>query len=432
MLYVVEITIILVLIVLNGIFAMAEFALISSKKTRLQQRADHGDAGAAAALELMNEPSSFLSTVQIGITLVGIFAGAFGGATVAREVGAWFFQFPLLSPYSDLLGITMVVIVITYLTVVFGELVPKRIALTNAETLASAVARPMRLLSIIGAPLVFIFSRSTDVILRILRIHDAAEPPVTEDEIKILLAQGTEAGVFEKPELSMVERVFGLDDLRVDSVMIRRPGIVALDLHDPIEENLKKISRNGHTHFPVHEGDLDRIIGIVSVRDILAGHIVRGAFDIRAAVTQPLFISGSLPVLRLLELFKETGLHIALVTDEYGSIQGIVSLHDILEAIVGDVRTHGEPADTPVVLREDGSWLINGDIPVAELKNILSVKSFPGEDERQYRTLAGLVLFLLGRIPGTGDTAESGGLRYEVVDMYGNRIDKVLVTRTGS
>lgn len=432
MLYVVEITIILVLIVLNGIFAMAEFALVSSKKTRLQQRADHGDAGAAAALELMNEPSSFLSTVQIGITLVGIFAGAFGGATVAREVGAWFFHFPLLSPYSDLLGITMVVIVITYLTVVFGELVPKRIALTNAETLASAVARPMRLLSIIGAPLVFIFSRSTDVILRILRIHDAAEPPVTEDEIKILLAQGTEAGVFEKAELSMVEKVFGLDDLRVDSVMIRRPGIVALDLHDPMEENLKKISRNGHTHFPVHEGDLDRIVGMVSVRDVLVEQINGGTPDIRDAVTQPLFISGSLPVLRLLELFKETGLHIALVTDEYGSVQGIVSLHDILEAIVGDVRTHGEPADTPVVLREDGSWLINGDIPVAELKTILSVKSFPGEDERQYRTLAGLVLFLLGRIPGTGDTAESGGLRYEVVDMDGNRIDKVLVTRTGS
>jgi putative hemolysin len=380
----------------------------------------------------MDEPSSFLSTVQIGITLVGIFAGAFGGATVARELGAWFLQFPFLSPYSDILGITLVVLVITYLTLVFGELVPKRIALTNAEAIASAVARPMQLLSIIGAPLVFIFSHSTDVILKILRIHDAAEPPVTEDEIKILLAQGTEAGVFEKAELSMVEGVFGLDDRRVDSVMIPRPRIIALDLHDPPEENAKIVTRNHHSHFPVYEGDLDRIVGMVSVRDILAGHIVRGTFDIRAAVTHPLFISGSFSVLRLLELFKKTGLHIALVTDEYGSIQGIVSLHDILEAIVGDVRTHGEPVDTPVVQREDGSWLINGDIPVAELRTVLSVKSFPGEDERQYRTLAGLVLFLLGRIPRTGDTAESGGLRYEVVDMDGNRIDKVLVTRTGS
>lgn len=432
MLYVVEITIILVLIVLNGIFAMAEFALVSSKKTRLQQRADHGDAGAAAALGLINEPSSFLSTVQIGITLVGIFAGAFGGATVARELGAWFLQVPLLAPYSDILGITLVVLVITYLTLVFGELVPKRIALTNAEAIASAVARPMRLLSLIGAPLVFIFSHSTDVILKILRIHDTAEPPVTEDEIKILLAQGTEAGVFEKAELSMVEGVFGLDDRRVDSVMIHRPGIIALDLHDPPEENVKIITRNHHSHFPVYEGDLDRIVGMVSVRDILEGHIARGTFDIRAAVTQPLFISGSVSVLRLLELFKKTGLHIALVTDEYGSVKGIVSLHDILEAIVGDVRTHGEPVDTPVVQREDGSWLINGDIPVAELRSVLSVKSFPGEDERQYRTLAGLVLFLLGRIPKTGETAQSGGLRYEVVDMDGNRIDKVLVTRTGS
>jgi putative hemolysin len=430
MLYLFEIVIILVLIVLNGIFAMAEFALVSAKKSRLRQRADAGDPGASAAVALMDEPTSFLSTVQIGITLVGIFAGAFGGATVAAGLGDYLGQFPVLAPYGDILGITLVVLVITYLTLIFGELVPKRIALTNAEAIAAAVAKPMRFLSVIAAPLVIILSYSTEAILRILRIHDAAEPPVTEDEIKIMLAQGTEAGVFEKAELSMVEGVFGLDDRPVDLVMIHRSEIIALDLNDPVEENLRKITRSGRSQFPVYEGDLDRIIGIVSVRDLLARLVVGGTPDIRALVTNPLFVSESLSVLRLLELFKETGVHIALVTDEYGSIQGIISLHDILEAIVGDVRTLGEPFELPVVIREDGSWLINGDTPVKDLKDVLSAGSFPGEEEGQYRTIAGLVLYILGRIPKTGDYFEYGGLRYEVVDMDGNRIDKVLVSRT--
>ena len=430
--YLFEIVIILVLIILNGIFAMAEFAIVSAKKTRLQQWADEGNSGAAAAVELAHEPTSFLSTVQIGITLVGIFAGAFGGATVAAGLGNYLKEFPLLAPYGDVLGITLVVLVITYLTRIFGELVPKRIALTNADASASALAKPMRLLSVITAPLVIILSWSTDGIIRILRIHETPEPPVSEEEIKIMLAEGTRAGIFEKAELSMVEGVFDLADRRVASVMTRRSDVIALDLEVPVAENLRTMIRSGRSNFPVYDGDLDAVVGMVSVRDVLAAMAEGSIPDIRAIATKPLFVPGGVSILRLLELFRKSGVHIALVMDEYGSIRGIISLHDILEEIVGDVRSVGDPMEMPVVVREDGSWLIDGDTPVEDLKDILSVRTFPLEEEGHYQTIAGLILYLLERIPSTGDHFESGGLRYEVVDMDGNRIDKVLVTKTGS
>jgi len=427
--YLFEIVIILILIVINGIFAMAEFAIVSVKKTRLQQRADQGDTRAAAALEIVNEPTQFLSTVQIGITLVGIFAGAFGGATVARELAVYFKEFPSMAPYSDLLSIVIVVLVITYLTLIFGELVPKRLALNNAENIASAVAKPMRLLSILTAPLVIILSHSTEAMLRVIQFRKINEQPVTEEEIKIILAESTEAGVFEKAELSMVEGVFELSDRRVDSLMTHRSDIIALDLNDPTDENLRKMTTSGQSNFPVYDRNLDNIVGMVSVKDVLTTMVEGGTPDIKASVTKPLFAPQALPVLKLLESFKETGVHIALVTDEYGSIQGVITLHDILEAIISNVRTLGEPVDTQIVVREDGSWLINGNTPVDNIRKILSVDSFPGEEHGHYRTIAGLILFILERIPKTGDHLEVGGLRYEVVDMDGNRIDKVLVTR---
>ena len=427
--YLYEIVIILVLILLNGLLAMAEFAIVSAKKTRLQQRAQEGDKKAAAALELANEPTHFLSTIQIGITLVGILAGAFGGATLAEELATYLKEFPLLAPYSDILAITLVVLVITYLTLIFGELVPKHLALNNAENIASSVAKPMRFLSVIASPLVFILSRSTEAVLWIMRVRETKEPPVTEEEIKIMLEEGTEAGVFEKAEMSMVEGVFDLGDRRVESLMTHRSDVIALDLNDPADENLRKMTRSDRSNFPVFAGDLDNIVGMVSVKDVLARMVDGCTPDIKASVTKPLFTPQTLPILKLLESFKATGVHIALVTDEYGSIQGVITLHDILEAIVGNVRTLGEPVDTPVVEREDGSWLINGDTPVEDIKKILSVDSFPEEEQGHYRTIAGLILFILERIPKTGDHLEVGGLRYEVVDMDGNRIDKVLVTR---
>jgi len=244
-----------------------------------------------------------------------------------------------------------------------------------------------------------------------------------------MLAEGTEAGIFEKAEQSMVEGVFNLGDRRVESLMTHRPDIVALDLNDPDDENLRKMTRSDRSNFPVYEGNLDALVGIVSVKDMLARMADGCTPDIRTTVTKPLFAPGTLPVLKLLESFKETGVHIALVTDEYGSIQGVITLHDILEAIVGNVRTLGEPVDTPIVAREDGSWLINGDTPVEDIKKILMVDSFPGLDQGHYHTIAGLILFILERIPETGERLEAGGLRYEIVDMDGNRIDKVLVTR---
>jgi putative hemolysin len=427
--YFFEIIVVLVLIALNGIFAMSEFALVSARKTRLRQRAEEGDTRAAAALKLANEPTPFLSTIQIGITLVGIFAGAFGGATIAERLASYLRDFPALAPYSDALSITLVVLVITYLTLIFGELVPKRLALNNAEAIASHVAKPMFFLSLIAKPLVIILSHSTEVVLRLMRVRKITGPPVTEEEIKIMLEEGTEAGVFERAELSMIEGVFDIGDRRVESLMTHRTDIIALDLSDPADENLRKIIGSGRSNFPAYERDLDNIVGMISVKDVLARLVEGGAADIRASVTKPLFAPEAITVLKLLESFKETGVHVALITDEYGSIQGIITLHDILEAIVGDVRTLGEPVETQVVAREDGSWLIDGDTPVEKLKGALSVDSFPGEKEGYYRTIAGLIMFILQRIPKTGDHIELEGLRYEVVDMDGNRIDKVLVTQ---
>lgn len=427
--YFFEIIIVLVLIVLNGIFALSEFALVSAKKTRLRQRAEEGDTRAATALKLANDPTPFLSTIQIGITLVGIFAGAFGGATIAEELASYLQEIPALVPYSDALSIALVVLVITYLTLIFGELVPKRLALNNAEAIASHVAKPMFFLSFIAKPLVFILSHSTETVLRLMRVRKTTGPPVTEEEIKIMLEEGTKAGVFERAELNMIEGVFDIGDRRVESLMTHRTDIIALDLDDPVGENLRKMIESGRSSFPAYERDLDDVVGMVSVKDILAKLVESGTVNIRASVTKPLFIPEAITVLKLLESFKETGVHVALITDEYGSIQGIITLHDILEAIVGDVHTLGEPVETQVMAREDGSWLIDGDTSIEKLKEVLSVDSFPGEKEGYYRTIAGLIMFILQRIPKTGDHIELRGLRYEVVDMDGNRIDKVLATR---
>lgn len=427
--YLLEIVIVLILIALNGLFSMSEFALISAKKTRLKQRVDEGDTRAAVALKLANEPTPFLSTIQIGITLVGIFAGVFGGATIAKGLAAYLEKFPDLAPYSGALSITLVVLVITYLTLIFGELVPKRLALSNAESIASAIAKPMFSLSILAKPFVIILSHSTEAVLRAMKVRKITGPPVTEEEIKIMLEEGTEAGVFERVELSMIEGVLEIGDRRVDSLMTHRSDLIALDLDDSTDDNLREIIESGRSNFPVYMGELDNIVGMVSVKSILEKFVESDTVDLRELVTKPLFIPESASVLKLLELFKETGVHIALITDEYGSIEGAITLHDILETIVGEVRSLGEPAEGEVKVREDGSWLIDGDTTIEKLKDALSVDSFPGEALGYYRTIAGLIIFILQRMPATGDYIELGGLRYEVIDMDSNRIDKVLVTR---
>jgi putative hemolysin len=427
--YLFEIIVILVLIAINAYFALSEFAIISAKKVRLQQRLDEGDKRAGEALMLADEPTPFLSTIQIGITLVGIFAGAYGGATLAAGLSPLIQEIPVLAPYSDLISITLIVLLITYLTLVFGELIPKRIALSNAESIASRVARPMQILTSIASPVVFLLSRSTELFLRIFGIRQAAVPPVTEDEIKIMLEEGTEHGVFDKAEVSMVEGIFDLGDRNVASLMTPRPDIIGIDLEDSPEINYQVMADAGHSFFPVFRGDLDNISGLVSVKDIWSSLASGTKPDIGKILRKPYFVPENTSILKLIEAFRESGLPIALVTDEYGGIRGLVTLHDILESIVGGVHRIERPEPPPIVQREDGSWLIDGGVVMEDLDEILPVDELPGKGS--YQTLSGFIMYALQRIPSTGDYTESNQFRFEVVDMDGNRVDKVLVSSLG-
>jgi len=422
-----QITIVLLLIIANGLFAMSEMAIVSARKARLRQRAEEGDHKARAALELAETPNRFLSTAQIGITLIGILAGAFGGATLAKELGAYLGRIPPLKPYGEAIGLVIVVLATTYLSLVIGELVPKRLALNNPERIAAAIAAPMRALSVIAHPAVRLLSLSTELVLRILGIRPSAEPPITEEEIKLLLEQGTEAGVFQEVEQDMVESVLLLDERRAAGLMTPRPEIVWLDVEDSLEEVRRKMIASPYSRFPVCQGSLDNVLGEVEARDLLARSLCGEAFDLKSLLQKPLYVPETMPALKVLEAFKQSGTQMALVIDEYGSIQGLVTLKDILEAIVGDIPSAEELAEPQVVQREDGSWLLDGMLPVEELKEILGIGELPGEEQGLYQTTAGFVMTQLGRIPAAAEHFEWGGLRFEVMDMDGNRVDKVLV-----
>lgn len=423
-----QVIVVLFLILINGLFAMSEIAVVSARKARLKQRADAGDPRAKIALELAETPNRFLSTIQIGITLVGILAGAFGGATLAKDLGAYLGHIPLLKPYSEAIGLAVVVLVTTYLSLVLGELVPKRLALSNPERIAALIAAPMRALSFIAYPAVRLLSLSTEVTLRILGIRPSSEPPVTEEEIKVLLEQGTEAGVFQEVEQDMVESVLLLDERRAASLMTPRPDIAWLDIDDPPEEIRRKLITSPYSRFPVCQGSLDNVLGEVEARDLLARSLCGEPFDLRDMLRKPLYVPETMPALKVLEAFKKSGTQMALVIDEYGSIQGLVTLKDILEAIVGDIPSAEELAEPQAVRREDGSWLLDGMLPIEEFKELLGIEELPGEDQGLYQTVAGFVITQLGRIPVAADHFEWGNLRFEVMDMDGNRVDKVLVT----
>lgn len=423
----VEILVILLLMIVNGVFAMSELAIVSARKARLQQFANKGDAKARVALELANSPNQFLSTVQVGISLIGILTGAFGGATIADKVAQALKMVPLLAPYSQGLALGLVVVTITYLSLILGELVPKRLAMHNPEGIATAIAMPMRMLAAIVYPIVHLLSASTELVLRLLRIGPSTEPEVTEEEIKVLIQQGTEAGTFEEAEQDMVERVFRLGDRRASALMTPRPDIVWLDLDDPQEENQKQIIASVHSRFPVCQGGLDNVLGVVHVNDLLSKVLAGQAIDLIGSVRQPLFVPESTRALKVLELFKQSGTHLALVVDEYGVIQGIVTLNDILEAIIGDIPSIDPEEDPQAVQREDGSWLLDGMLSIDEFKELFEVEEIPGEEKGNYHTLGGLVIMHLGRIPTAADHFEWSGLRFEVMDMDGNRVDKVLV-----
>lgn len=423
-----EILIISLLLVANGVFAMSETAIISARKARLQHLSEAGNAQARAALELATNPNQFLATIQIGITLVGILAGAFGGATIAEKIATRLNEIPFLAPYSEPIGVGIVVIIITYFSLIIGELVPKRLALNNAERIASAVAAPMRILSIIIAPIVRLLSVSTDIVIRLLGVKPSIEPSITPEEIKVLIEQGTEIGAFESSEQAMIEGVLRLDEQRVGSVLTPRTQIVWFHIEDSHEDICRKVANSQHSHFPIIKDSLDNVLGIVHAKDLLTQHLAGQRIDLMALLRPPLFIPKNMSVLKVLELFKQKGTHIALVIDEYGGIQGIVTYSDILEAIVGYIPSAAEPAEPEATRREDGSWLLDGLLPIDKLKEIFDLERLPDEEHGNYHTVGGFVMTQSGSIPTVGERFEWGNLCFEVVDMDRHRVDKVLVT----
>ncbi|MBA4424114.1 MAG: hypothetical protein C0390_13620 [Syntrophus sp. (in: bacteria)] len=422
-----EIIFILALVIINGVLAMAEMALVSSKKSRLQHLADNGDIGARKALDALNDPNRFFSSIQIGITLVGILAGVFGGATVAKSLGEWLSVLPAVGRYGHTIGIIVVVVGITYLSLVLGELVPKRLALNHPEKISSFMAVPMNFLARITAPFVFLLGFSTNAVLMILRVRPKGEHSHTEDEIKILIEESTQAGIFERDEQDFANRALSLGDIDINDLMTPRPDIVSLDIDDRPEEIWGKVTTSGHSQFPVYKRDPDNIVGMVLIKDLLAQSVAGKAQDLQSILLPPFFVPESLQVLKALELFKQSGKHVALVIDEYGTVQGIVTLHDIFEALVGDIPSPESAGDSEAFRREDGSWLIDGLLPVDKFKELFDIDVLPQEDTGHHHTIAGFMLLHFNQIPVTGSYFEWDRWRFEVIDMDGNRIDKVLV-----
>ncbi len=426
--FLLEILLLLFLILLNGLFAMSEFAMVSARKSRLQPLAENGNERARAALELAEHPDRFLATVQIGITLIGTLAGAIGGATIARRLAVWLAAVPLLAAYADAIAFTLVVLTLAFLSLVIGELVPKQLALHSSERLAMLMAGPMRALSTLASPLVRILAGSSNLIVRMLGVRPGAEPPVTEDEIKGLIEQGTQAGVFEEVEQEMMEGVFRLGGQRVGALMTPRPDIDWIDLDEPTDVIHDQILNSHRSRFPVAQGDLDRVLGILHVKDLLAQGFSCEPMDLRKVLRNALFIPEGAEALQALEQFKQTGEHFAVVTDEYGSVAGVISHTDILEAIVGELPAKGEPGEPEVLLREDGSWLMGGALSIEEMRDHLELDRLPDEEEGTFQTVGGFVMARLGEVPSAGDRFEWGGFRFEVMDMDGRRVDKILVT----
>jgi putative hemolysin len=422
-----EIIIIILLILLNGIFAMSEIAVVSSRKSKLQARANEGDKSAKAALDLAKSPNRFLSTVQIGITLVGIFAGAFGGATIAKGLSAQLKSIPILSINSDAIALSIVVTVITYLSLVIGELVPKRLALANPERIASIIARPMNTLSNISGPLVSLLSTSTNWIFRLLPVKQSTEPTVSDEEIRMLLREGAQSGVFEMAEKDIVERTLRLSDKKVNTLMTPRKEIVWLDVDSSFKQIRSKITEDPHAHFPVCRGSIDKVVGVVQTKSLLTDYLAEDRIDLLKIIHKPLFIPESMSGLKVLELFKKSGIHMALIIDEYGNVKGLLSITDVLEAIVGDIPTINELDEKEIVKRDNGTFLVDGLTPIDEFREYFKLKKLPGERSGIFHTVGGFATSNIGRIPVSGDSFEVEDLRLEVVDMDGNRVDKVLV-----
>jgi putative hemolysin len=424
-----DISILLVLILLNGVFAMSEIAIVSSRRARLVQMAETGSAGARRALKLASEPTRFLSSVQVGITSIGILSGAIGEASIASRLRVSLEQVSLLAPYAEALSLGLMVIVLTYVSLILGELVPKRLALTHPEAIASIIARPMELLAAAGRPIVTLLSASTDGILRLLGARQVRQPAVTLEEIKVLLEQGADEGVFEGAEHEMMTNVMNLDERHVGAVLTPRSEVVFLDIRDPLDVNREKLRQDSHSALPLCDGGLERVLGFVRPATVLDRLLDQGTVDLAALAEKPLFVPETISLMKLLEHFKRTLLPVALVVDEFGDVEGLVSLTDVIASIVGDLPA--EPGDEPMIVRrDDGSWLLDGGLDLDTVLRTLEAESMLSADDRQhYHTLGGLAMLALGRVPRTGDVFERGGYRFEIVDMDGNRVDRVLVSR---
>ncbi len=418
----------LILTLINGLFSMAEIAMISARKARLQLRATQDDKGAQAALLLIEQPENFLATIQIGITLVAILMGAFGSLQIATWIEPYLAKLSILSAYSELIAAAIAVVFVTYLSLVVGELAPKQIALNAPERIASRVAPFMTLLTKVTYPIVLFLSASTQLLVRLLRIQPSDEPAITEDEIQMMLEQATEIGVVEPIEEKIVEQLFRVGDLYVNSLMVDRTDILWLDVDDSADVIRDKIRDGAHSRYPVVRGDLDNIIGLVYVKDLIVQTLDTNSPDLELILKPALFIPSGLPIYQVLEQFKEAQTQIAFVIDEHGGVKGLVTFMDLLEAIVGDVPEVMDPANPTAVRREDGSWLIDGKLPIETFKQLFEIPTLPGEAQNYYQTIGGFVMNYLGHIPQTGDRFTWQQLTVEVVDMDWRRVDKVLVT----
>ena len=420
-----EMLIILLLIVLNGAFAMSEMAVVSSRRERLRAMVARGSRGAAKALRLTEDPSGFLSTVQIGITLIGIVAGAYGGATLGEQLGIWLNTFPALHDYGQELGWGIVIISITYLSLIFGELVPKRLALQRPERIAAVVATPMIWLSKLASPVALLLKFSIDGILRLFKHNTAREAEVTEDEVKSLISEATLAGTFVPAEREMIEGVLRLADRAVRVIMTPRNDVIWLDVDDNPDQIQRKVVDASFSHFPVCRGSLDEFIGIVHTKTLLGAALRGERLALAHYAVDPMVVPEGTSSLRLLDQFKKSGMHIAIVVDEFGMVEGLVTLTDLMESIVGELPEQGERAVPDAVRRDDGSWLVDGMMPIDEFEDHVGIQGLraPGK----YETVGGFVLHVLGHFPVAGEHFVHGGARFEVVDMDGRRVDKVLV-----
>jgi putative hemolysin len=426
----VKIPILFLLILLNGLFAMAELAVIGSRRTRLQAEAANGNKGAEAAVKLLGDSGRFLSTVSIWITLIGVIVSTVGGDSFVEPLVAEFTLMPALAPYAHPLALGIVVVAVTFCMVVLGELVPKRLAVGHPERIATALARFMTLVSAVVRPAEWVLSNATELVLKLLPISAPPPSPVTEDEINLMMREGAAAGEFHPGESAIVQMALRLGDRHVDALMTPRTQVDWLDLEDGWEINRRKILESHLSRFPVVEGGPHSVVGIVQVKDLLAQSLAGEDLDLRKATRPPLYIPNTVPALQLLETLKRSGEPLALVVDEYGDFEGVVTLHDILQALVGDIADPGDGEDPVFVKREDGSWLIDGLAPIEDVKDALGLARLPDEDDGDFHTLGGFVMTRMKRVPNVADHFEAEGWRFEVVDMDGHRVDRVLAARS--